>query len=230
MPQPNPAFDSVRRKMIREHLRGRGIRNPRVLAAVEKVPREDFVLEDARTQAYADRALPIHCDQTISQPYIVALMTELLELDGSQRVLEIGTGSGYQTAVLAELASQVFSIERHPELSAAAQSRLATLGYQNVCLRVADGTLGWAEQAPFDRIIVTAGAVETPPSLFSQLAEQGIMVIPVGGPEQQVLETIRKQQGQPRVEQAVPCRFVPLVGSEGWPEPPNPSEPGEQHT
>jgi protein-L-isoaspartate(D-aspartate) O-methyltransferase len=214
--------------MLREHLRRRGIRDPRVLEAMQRVPREQFVPADATDQAYADRALPIDCEQTISQPYIVALMTELLDLRGMEKVLEVGTGSGYQTAMLCVLAAEVVSIERHADLSQQARRKLDALGCSNAKLHVGDGTLGCPGEAPFDRVIVTAAAERVPPSLFSQLAEEGIMVIPVGGRAQQVLQAIRKRNGQAHVEHAVPCRFVPLVGSEGWPEPPGPDEPGEQ--
>ena len=166
--------------MLRQ-LAERSIRSTRVLAAMDRVPRERFVPEGVRHLAYADRALPIGCNQTISQPYIVALMTEALQLTGGEHVLEIGTGSGYQTAILAELAASVVSIERHEELSQRAGQVLAELGARNVQLIVGDGTLGWPGRAPYDRILVAAAANEIPPALEEQLAEGGILVIPLGG-------------------------------------------------
>jgi protein-L-isoaspartate(D-aspartate) O-methyltransferase len=210
------SFELARREMLGEHLLDRGIDSPRVLAAIARVPRERFVSEARQFEAYADRALPIDCEQTISQPYIVGLMTQALELTGSEKVLEVGTGSGYQTAILAELAREVISIERHPELSAQAGRVLAELGYRNVTLVVADGTAGWSAGAPYDRIIVTAAAFACPPPLFDQLAEGGILVIPLGDPESLVLVAIRKHDGRPRPTNLSPCRFVPLVGEHGW--------------
>ena len=204
-------------EMLRVQLRRRKIRDRRVLAAMAKVPRERFVSEGSRHEAYADRALAIDCGQTISQPYIVGLMTQALELAGSEKVLEIGTGSGYQTAILAELAGEVISIERYPELSEQAGEVLSALGYENVTLSVGDGTLGCADRAPFDRIIVTAAGAECPPTLLAQLVEQGILVMPLGGRTYQTLQAIRKVAGQPQSENLSTCRFVPLVGVHGWP-------------
>ena len=214
----NDYLQADKETMLDRHLRRRGIRDARVLAALAKVPRERFVPPEQRADAYADSALPIDCGQTISQPFIVALMTEALELSGGEKVLEIGTGSGYQTAILAELAREVVSIERHAALSAEAGPRLAELGYRNVTLLTGDGTLGWPAAAPYDRIMVTAMAERCPPPLFEQLAEGGILVIPLGGWDSQALEAIRKVQGSPRSTQLSPCRFVPLVGVEGWAE------------
>ncbi len=171
---------AARRKMVAEQLQGRSIRDARVLAAMGKVPRERFVLEEERSDAYTDRALVLNCGQTVSQPYIVALMSEALELAGGESVLEIGTGSGYQTAILCKLARWVTSVERHPQLSFQAESVLNSLGYENFSLHVGDGTLGWNEDAPYDRIIVTAAAQRIPQSLFDQLGEGGILVIPLG--------------------------------------------------
>lgn len=201
--------------MVRRQLYQRGIHSPRVLKALGQVPREQFIPTQERGEAYADRALPIDCGQTISQPYIVALMTDALRLDGPESVLEIGTGSGYQTAVLAELANRVVSIERHAELSVQAARVLAELGYQHVQLIVGDGTLGWPPEAPYDRILVAAAADKVPPALFEQLREDGILVIPVGNAESQSLVSIRKHQGQPQSTQLTGCRFVPLVGAQG---------------
>ncbi len=211
-------FDDERQQMVYSQLRRRGIRDEAVLAAMGRVPRERFVPARMAHQAYADRALPIDCDQTISQPYIVALMTQALECSGKERVLEIGTGSGYQTAILAEVAQEVISMERHAPLSKQAGAVLAELGCQNVTLVVGDGTLGWPGRAPYDRIIVTAAAAQCPPALFEQLEEGGVLVIPLGGQDCQTLHAIRKQKGKPHPSNLSPCRFVPLVGAQGWPE------------
>lgn len=206
------------RRQFVEELRLRGIADRRVLAAMGLVPRERFVLDEYLDEAYADNALPIECGQTISQPYMVAIMTAALELAGQEKVLEIGTGSGYQTAILAELAAWVVSVERHAELSRRAAERLGELGYKNVTLAVGDGTLGRPDDAPFDRILVTAACNRCPPALFAQLAEGGLIVVPVGDRSSQILEIIRKVDGRPRVEDSVGCRFVPLIGTQGWPE------------
>jgi protein-L-isoaspartate(D-aspartate) O-methyltransferase len=209
---------AAKEAMLQKQLRRRGIVDPRVLAAMAKVPRERFIAPEMRAEAYGDRALCIDCGQTISQPYIVALMTQDLELAGSEKVLEIGTGSGYQAAILAELAREVLTIERHAWLSQQAQAVLKDLGYQNVTFVIGDGTLGFAEAEPYDRIIVTAMAAEYPPKLFEQLREGGIMVIPLGSYDYQVLQTIRKVEGQPWSSILSACRFVPLVGEHGWTE------------
>lgn len=213
MPAREPILPDQRR-MVDEQLIRRGIHNPRVLDAMAHVERAKFVPEILQCAAYADRALPILCHQTISQPYIVALMSEALELSGSERVLEIGTGSGYQTAVLAQLAAWVVTIERHAELSQLAAQRLHDQGYRKVTFVVGDGTQGWPEMAPYDRIVVTAAGPEVPPALFEQLAEGGILVAPIGPAESQELEQVRKVGGQPVVRNLGGCRFVPLV-SEG---------------
>ncbi len=210
-------FQRAQRQMVTRQLRRRGIRDPRVLAAMGRVPRERFVLADFRDESYADCALAIDCGQTISQPYMVALMTEALKLSGGERVLEIGTGSGYQTAILAELARQVVSIERYGELSERAGALLGQLGYGNVTLIVGDGTLGWPEQAPYDRILVTAAAEHVPEPLLAQLVEGGILVVPIGGRDVQTLQAIRPLAGALEVTTLSACRFVPLVGAEGWP-------------
>ncbi len=183
-----------------------------------QIPRERFIDEPLRAEAYADRALGIECGQTISQPYIVALMTQALALRGDERVLEVGTGSGYQTAILAELAREVVSIERYEALSQQAALRLAELGYGRVKLIVADGTLGWPAGAPYDRILVAAAAATQPPALVEQLAAGGTLVIPLGTHDQQMLQAIRKVGGEVRTETLSACRFVPLVGEAGWPE------------
>lgn len=204
------------RKELVEELRQKGIADPRVLAALGKIPRHLFVLPEHLPWAYDDRPLPIGFGQTISQPYIVALSTEALALSPEDKVLEVGTGSGYQTAVLAELAKEVFTVERIPELSWEAQERLRRLGYKNVHFRVGDGTKGWPEEAPFPAILVTAAAPRVPPSLLEQLSEGGRLVIPVGGRFQQDLWLVRKRRGKPVYEHLCPVSFVPLIGEEGW--------------
>lgn len=213
--QSSTERERVRRIMVERHLKPRDICNPAVLAAMERVPRERFASAVSLEEAYADRALPIDCGQTISQPYMVAVMTESLDLDSDDRVLEIGTGSGYQTAVLAELAARVYSVERHERLSQQAGQRLAALGYRNCTLRVGDGTLGWPDEAPFDRVIVTAATRECPPPLFEQLREGGVLVGPFGSGDYQTLQIIRKISGRPRRNDVTGCRFVPLIGAEG---------------
>ena len=199
-------------------LRRQGIRDQRVLDALAKVPRERFVGEEKRADAWANVALPIGAGQTISQPYVVALMTEALALQGPERVLEIGTGSGYQTAILAELASEVISIERHASLAEQAVATLNALGYRNVAVHVGDGTAGWPAAAPYDRIIVTAAGPRVPPPLLTQLGpEGGRLVIPVGEQEgeQRLIAVIR--EGEKLREQTLgPVRFVPLIGRAGW--------------
>jgi protein-L-isoaspartate(D-aspartate) O-methyltransferase len=192
----------------------RSIKSTRVLAAMDRVPRERFLPAKVEHLAYADRAVPIGSAQTISQPYIVALMTEALALAGDERVLEIGTGSGYQTAILAELAGSVVSIERHAELAQRAGEVLTQCGYKNVTLVVGDGTLGWPERAPYDRILVTAAASHIPSALEEQLAEGGILVIPLGDSEGQVLQAFHKVAGRLHGEPLSSCRFVPLVGAQ----------------
>jgi protein-L-isoaspartate(D-aspartate) O-methyltransferase len=206
------SFVDARQTMIDEQLARRGIRDARVLGAMARVPRERFVERAQEDQAYEDRALGIDCDQTISQPYMVGLMTQALELRGDERVLEVGTGSGYQTAILAELAARVVSIERHAELSRRAAAVLAELGFENVRLVVGDGSAGWPEEAPYDRILVTAAASQVPEGLFEQLREGGLLVIPVGDREGQTLEVVRKLDGRPHATALSGCRFVPLVG------------------
>jgi len=214
---PQSDLAAARQAMLSEQLIDRGIVDPRVLEAMARVPRERFVPADSRRLAYADSALAIDCEQTISQPYIVGLMTQALELTGREKVLEIGTGSGYQAAVLANLAAQVVSVERHAELSLQAARILQELGYTNIDCQVGDGTLGWPAQAPYDRVIVTAAAEHVPPALFEQLRDGGILVIPVGDLRGQLLEQITKVDGEPRTRQLSGCRFVPLIGQEGWP-------------
>lgn len=204
-----------RREMVRTQLESRGVRDPRVLAAAGKVPRELFVPENMRDRAYADSPLPVGEGQTISQPYIVAFMTECLELDGTEKVLEIGTGSGYQAAMLAELAEKVYTVERVESLAASARTVIEALGYKNVEFRVGDGSEGWEEHAPYDGIMVTAGAPDVPPALTRQLAEGGRLVIPVGGRGLQDLVVMKKEDGQLSSRRVSGCVFVPLIGKYG---------------
>jgi protein-L-isoaspartate(D-aspartate) O-methyltransferase len=198
--------------MVEWQLRRRGIGDERVLAAMERVPRELFVPEELREGAYADAALPIGRGQTISQPYMVALICEQLALHGSERVLDVGTGSGYQAAVLAELAAEVHTIERIPELADLARENLEAAGYgDRVHLHVGDGTRGVPEHAPFAAIAVAAAALEPPPALYEQLEPRGRLVVPVGGAGEQWLEVVVRTLEGPAVLRSVPCRFVPLV-------------------
>jgi protein-L-isoaspartate(D-aspartate) O-methyltransferase len=209
-------FNEARQVMVETQIRGRGVLDPRVLAAMAKVPRHRFIPRHLWEQAYSDYPLPIGEEQTISQPYIVALMTEALELAGPEKVLELGTGSGYQAAVLGELAAQVFTIERLPSLARAAEQVLASLGYSNVHVIVADGTLGWPGQAPFDAILVTAGSPQVPPPLVDQLAMGGRLVIPVGDRYSQTLTRVRRTPDGLKHEYLGGCRFVKLIGRHGW--------------
>jgi protein-L-isoaspartate(D-aspartate) O-methyltransferase len=210
-------FELPRGRMVAEQLERRGIRDPRVLRAVSKIPRHLFVEEALVGRAYGDHPLPIGEGQTISQPYMVALMSEALGLAGHERVLEIGTGSGYQTAVLAELCGKVFTIERLKSLSDRAMRRLDELGYYNVLARVGDGTLGWREEAPFDGVMVTAAAPEVPAALLDQLAAKGRLVIPVGDAHTQVLRKCVRDDPELRWIDLGGCVFVKLIGQQGWP-------------
>jgi protein-L-isoaspartate(D-aspartate) O-methyltransferase len=209
-------FARARERMVEEQLVNRGISDLRVLAAVSRIERHRFVEEALQTRAYDDKPLPIGERQTISQPYMVGLMTQALELRGHERVLEIGTGCGYQTAVLAELAATVYTIERLAVLAAAARATLESCGYTNVVTRVGDGSLGWAEEAPFDAVIVTAGTPQVPRPLVAQLSAGGRLVFPIGEEELQTLVRIRKEEGGLREEYFGDCRFVKLVGRYGW--------------
>jgi len=210
------SFLAQRRSMVESQLRARGIRDERVLAAILHVPRHEFVSEEYRDQVYEDHPIPIGEGQTLSQPYIVAVMLGALALDPSDAVLELGTGSGYQTALLSGLTRQVYSVERHASLARAAQATLARLGYSNVEVVLGDGSRGLPERAPFDAIVVSAAAPQIPPPLFEQLREGGRLVIPVGPPHAQELQVVRKQAGQPVVTTLEGCRFVPLIGSGGY--------------
>jgi protein-L-isoaspartate(D-aspartate) O-methyltransferase len=211
LPFQRDGYANARARMVHAQLESRGVRDPRVLAAMRDVPRHEFVPEALRDQAYEDHPLPIGAGQTISQPYIVAAMLQHLALQPTDRVLEIGTGSGYATALLSRLSAQVYSIERHAELALAAETTLKRLGYSNVRIRVGDGRMCLPENAPFDAILVSAAAPEMPPALFAQLRESGRMIVPVGPPSSQELQLIRKIDGQPEVQILEGCRFVPLV-------------------
>ena len=209
-------FEAKRREMVALQIRDRGVRSERVLTAMSTVPRHEFILATNASAAYSDHALSIGEGQTISQPYVVAAMTEALSLAGSERVLEVGGGSGYQAAVLSVLAREVIALELLPQLADAARARLAHLGFSNVRVELGDGSLGWPAGAPYDAILVAAAAPEIPPPLVEQLAEGGRLVIPVGTLEDQNL--IRAVKSENRVTQQVlfACRFVPLRGRHGW--------------
>lgn len=208
----------LRERMVRELLEARGIRDPRVLAAMREVPRHLFVRDHLKSQAYSGHALPIGEAQTISHPYIVARMTELLEIDAAHKVLEIGTGSGYQTAILARLARWVYSLERLPELAHQAIRRMRQLEILNVKIQTFDGTVGWSEVAPFDRILVTAGAPEVPKPLLEQLAPKGRLLIPEGNRSEQRLVLYERLARGVRRRELEAVAFVPLVGRHGWSE------------
>jgi protein-L-isoaspartate(D-aspartate) O-methyltransferase len=209
-------FASGRRAMVEGQIRKRGVASPRVLAAMMEIPRHEFIPAEFRHEAYADKPLPIGEGQTISQPFMVAAMTEALELTGSERVLEVGTGSGYQAAVLSSLVREVISVESHTALALAAQERLTDLGYLNVHVHNGDGSSGFPDAAPYDAILVTAAAPEVPPVLVGQLREGGRLVIPVGGQESQELVQARKENGELKSRVLFDCRFVPLLGRYGW--------------
>jgi len=206
----------ARERMVAEQLIPRGIKDPRVLDAMTRIPRHRFVEGEMADQAYADRPLSIGEGQTISQPYIVALMTEALELKGIEKTLEIGTGSGYQTALLAELSAHVYTVERISELQIRAREILESLGYANIHFKTFDGTLGWEEKAPYHAILVTAGAPRIPTPLINQLAEGGRMIIPIGDRFAQELIKLRKQNDDITSESLGGCRFVALIGEYGW--------------
>jgi protein-L-isoaspartate(D-aspartate) O-methyltransferase len=212
----SPALhSSLRRQMVDSQLRQRGIADERVLGAMERVPRHEFAPEQYRDQAHEDHPLPIGEGQTISQPYIVAIMLDALKLSPTDKVLEIGTGSGYVTALLAELTERVISIERHESLAESARALLAALGYSNVNVVTGDGTQGFPEAAPYDAIVVSAAAADMPPALITQLGEGGRMIIPVGSEDSQQLRLVRMEDGQPHIEFRELCRFVPLIPGVG---------------
>lgn len=217
MSSSNP-HDPAPGAAIARQVREQGIRDPRILEALSRVSRARFMPPSMRGLAHADRAVSIGFDQTISQPLMVAVMTLELSLTGTERVLEIGTGSGYQTAILSELAAEVFTVERHDTLSLRARGILDGLGRTNIRYRIGDGTLGWPENAPFDRVLVTAGAPAFPTTLFDQLVEGGILVVPLGDESSQELTVVLKRKGKPGMRTVMPCRFVKLIGEEGWEE------------
>jgi protein-L-isoaspartate(D-aspartate) O-methyltransferase len=210
-------FEIARKRMVESQIIARGVSDRRVIEAMLKVPRHVFVEEAMAAQAYSDTPLPIGEKQTISQPYMVALMTELLELKGKEKVLEIGTGSGYQAAILAVMADRVYTVERIRPLALRARKALDSLGLLNVNIKVSDGTVGWEEEAPFDAIIVTAGAPDIPQKYLDQLKPGGRLVIPVGSQFEQVLvRVVRQEDGSVERENITGCRFVKLVGKFGW--------------
>jgi protein-L-isoaspartate(D-aspartate) O-methyltransferase len=211
-------FEQARAAMVECQIVARGIRSPKVVEVMRKVPRHVFVGAAFQEEAYADSPLPIGEGQTISQPYMVALMTDLLDVKPTNKLLEIGTGSGYQTAILAELAQQVYTVERIATLADKAQKVLAQLQYHQIHFLVGDGTSGWAEHAPYDGIIVTSGAPAVPETLVAQLADNGKLVIPVGGLASQVLQIITKQGNRLETTTACKCIFVKLIGQHGWAE------------
>lgn len=214
-PASPASYSSLRLQMVDSQLRQRGVADERVLAAMERVPRHEFAPERYRGQAYEDHPLPIGEEQTISQPYIVALMLEALKLSPTDKVLEIGTGSGYVTALLAELTESVVSIERHESLAQSSRALLAALGYSNVNVVTGDGMRGFPETAPYNAIVVSAAATEMPPALVVQLGEGGRMIIPVGSEDSQQLRLVRMENGQPNIEFRELCRFVPLIPGVG---------------
>lgn len=211
-PDAQPDFDAERTAMVEQQLRGRDIRDQRVLDAMRKVPRHRFVPENVRSRAYGDFPLPIGHDQTISQPYIVGFMSQALKVQPTHKVLEIGTGSGYQAAILGELAREVYTIEIVTPLAERSKALLAELGYRNVHVRAGNGYLGWPEQAPFDRIMVTAAPEEVPPALVQQLKIGGLMAIPVGGSFDQELRVLRRTEKGLDTLETLPVRFVPMTG------------------
>ncbi len=211
-------YEKERTRMVDEQIVERGVKDPRVLDAMRKVPRHEFLPEVLRDRAYGDHAMPIGEGQTISQPYIVAMMTEMLGLTGTERVLEIGTGSGYQAAILAELSEKVFTVERVRPLAEKARAALDRLGYRNVAMKIFDGTYGWKDMGPFDAIMVTAASPDVPQPLVEQLKEGGRLVIPVGERYTQYLVKLVKTAGGLVRETSIPCVFVPLIGNHGWKE------------
>lgn len=209
-------YEAERERMVTYQIAGKGVKDERVLDAMRKVPRHRFVSKDARPYAYADSPIRIGSGQTISQPYIVALMTELLDVEPDHRVLDVGTGSGYQAAILGVLAAEVHSIERHPELADSAQNTLDSLGYTNIQVHVGDGTQGYQPAAPYDRIVVAAAGPSVPQALLDQLAPGGRLVIPVGPRYSQRLEVWERKGDQFKKSTNIPVVFVPLIGEEGW--------------
>lgn len=211
-------FRESQSRMVEDQLLPRGVRDELVISAFKSVPRQDFIPAEYQDEAYADYPLPIGHGQTISQPYMVALQTQCLALKGGEKVLEVGTGSGYQAAILSRIAKEVYSVERFSEFAAAAEARMKKLGYLNFKVKVGDGTLGWEEHAPYDGIVVTAGAPGIPPDLVKQLKEGGRLVIPIGSEFGQVLTIAEKHGTNIKTAEVCGCVFVPLIGKEGWKE------------
>lgn len=209
-------FEDARRRMVQEQLEARGISDTRVLQAFLAVPRHEFVAKDLQSEAYADHPLPIGGGQTISQPYMAALMVQLLRLHGHERVLEVGTGSGYQLAILSQLALEVYSIDRLPELAEQALRRLEHLGYLNVHVTVGNGSMGWPDYAPYEGMLVAAGAPDIPSPLVRQLADGGRLVIPLGSQQAQTLTLVEKRRDALHQQAITSCVFVPLLGEYGW--------------
>jgi protein-L-isoaspartate(D-aspartate) O-methyltransferase len=209
-------YQKARERMLKEQLMARGIMDKDVLAAMGRIPRHQFVDGPMKNEAYRDNPLPIGHNQTISQPYMVALMTEALELTGNEKTLEIGTGSGYQAAILAELSRELYTVEKYPELLDRAKGILESLGYTNIFYKISNGTMGWKEHAPYDAVMVTAGAPEIPQPLVEQLGEGGRLLVPVGDEISQELMKIVRRGGKLFEERLGACRFVKLVGAHGW--------------
>jgi len=209
-------YESKRNRMVDKQIIARGVNDPSVIDTFRKVPRHKFIPAGTESRAYDDSPLPIGEGQTISQPYIAALMTEVLELKGSEKTLEIGLGSGYQTAVLSRLSSEVFSVERIPSLAVRAETTLSTLGYKNVHIHIGDGSLGWEEHAPYEAIIVTASCPAEPSTLLKQLSQGGRLVAPIGGAFSQILTVYKKDGSKIIRKEIIPCVFVPLIGREAW--------------
>jgi protein-L-isoaspartate(D-aspartate) O-methyltransferase len=209
-------FSASRLRMVKEQLISRGIKDQRLLNVMGEIPRHLFILEALRSTAYGNHPLPIGEGQTISQPYVTALMVEALELNGTEKILEIGTGSGYQTAVLAKLVEKVYSIERITSLALKARKLIESLHYINILIRVADGSYGWSENAPFDRIIISAASPTIPEPLLDQLKDKGIMIIPLGTETSQTLVKVIKEGERKRVIDISPCLFVKMIGQHGW--------------
>jgi len=225
-PHPDPEFEAERLDMVAKQIRSRGIDSPRVLEAMRTVKRHRFVPPQFASRAYADEPLPIGEGQTISQPFMVAAMADALALEADERVLEIGAGSGYQAAVISQLALEVIAVEAQPHLAASARERLKRLGYTNIRIELGDGSMGWHAEAPYDAILVTAAAPSVPPPLLEQLAEGGRLVIPVGAEDQQELLRIAKHRGGLTQKSLYACRFVPLLGRYGWGQSSGATSPG----
>ncbi len=216
--EPVSRFAAARFSMVQHQLRGQGIEDERVLDAMGRIPRHRFLPPERQAEAYLPRAVPIEQGQTLSQPFMVALMSQELRLQGGEKVLEVGTGTGYQAAVLAEMGAQVYSIERYEELARSARLHLDELGYRQVQLSVGDGSRGWPAHAPFDRILVTAAAPRIPQALLEELGPEGLLVAPVGDRDLQTLWILQRGEEGERVREGCACRFVPLVGEEGFVE------------